>query len=245
MSMVESLRNGADFGYWDSIVAARSAEVDEQSALLGNTLLSAETVGDLCEVDFQEFADFHPEKFFAVLRKLSPECQDVILSTYQLNKCQTSVAKAVDRTQTVVSQILRVARLEFGAYIMCGGEPPWATIASVGGESVADIVEAYRECGSFSAAGEQLGLRRVDVRRALSETAKRLLESNGAIQQAVGAYLHSTVFDKNPNGTGVKKRRTRLAGLKFVSDPECLGDFRVRIEDADLDALFNPHSMLD
>ena len=232
--------------YMTSITSARAMLLTEEESLEGGTTISLETQSDLQEDDVFTYIQENFPNFLKMLKYLSQEDQDMLLSYYLLGKTQTTLATIFKSTQTVCSFRIRMAIKVIGAFLLFG-EPTAEILAEIlskagledslkGGLSKA-VIE-YAKCRSFQQVAETLGLHRPDVRRAMSRAARTLLNSNDSREAAMAAWIHSLVDKSNPVGPGYSKRKLLKEGHIFKQDGELLGNFRVDIEDPEFDQLF-------
>jgi hypothetical protein len=107
----------------------------------------------------------------------------------------------------------------------------------------------YAKCRDFRKVALAYKIHRPDVRRGMSRAAKHLLGSNETVSEdveqrdpeelALGAYIHGLIDKANPAGAGKSKREIeKKAGLVFLKDPPCLGEFRVDVKDPGFYAMF-------
>jgi len=232
--------------YMDSVTSARAMLLNEEDALEGATTISLETQQDLQEDDVFTYIQENFPSFLRMLRYLSREDGDMLLSYYILGKTQTTLASIFKSTQTVCSFRIRMAVRVIGAFLIFG-EPTEAALAEVlakaslegslkGGLSRA--VAEYARCRSFQQVSETLGLHRPDVRRAMSRAARTLMESRENKKAAIGAWVHSLIDKSNPVGSGYSKRKLMKEGHIFRQDSDILGQFVVPIENPDFDQVF-------
>ena len=109
--------------YMENMVGRRSALLSIEEQLEGQTLVSLETQAEFSQEDILIYLSEHFSDWLAVLRLLSKEQQEMLLSYYLLGKTQTILAKALDATQTVISFRLRMAVKVLGTLLMWGGAP--------------------------------------------------------------------------------------------------------------------------
>ena len=95
--------------YMENMVGRRSALLTVEQQLEGQTLVSLETQDDFAQDDILIYLSEHFPDWLSVLRLLSKEQQEMLLSYYLLGKTQTILAKALDATQTVISFRLQMA----------------------------------------------------------------------------------------------------------------------------------------
>jgi len=232
--------------YMNSVTSARALLLGEEEALAGATTISLETQQDLQEDDVFTYIQENFVSFIRMLRYLSPEDQDMLLSYYLLGKTQTTLASIFRSTQTVCSFRIRMAVRVIGAFLLFG-EPTQEVLARVLGRAgmedslkggLSRAVIEYARCRSFQEVADVLGLHRPDVRRAMSRAARSLMGSKDSREAALAAWIHSLVDKSNPVGPGYSKRKMQKEGHLYRRDPDVLGEFSVRIEDPAFDALF-------
>ena len=232
--------------YMTSITSARAMLLTEEESLEGGTTISLETQSDLQEDDVFTYIQENFPNFLKMLKYLSQEDQDMLLSYYLLGKTQTTLATIFKSTQTVCSFRIRMAIKVIGAFLLFG-EPTAEILAEIlskagledslkGGLSKA-VIE-YAKCRSFQQVAETLGLHRPDVRRAMSRAARTLLNSNDSREAAMAAWIHSLVDKSSPVGVGYSKRKMMKEGHLYRSDSDILGQFVVSIESSEFDQLF-------
>jgi DNA-directed RNA polymerase specialized sigma24 family protein len=230
----------------NSVTSARALLLGEEEALAGATTISLETQQDLQEDDVFTYIQENFVSFIRMLRYLSPEDQDMLLSYYLLGKTQTTLASIFRSTQTVCSFRIRMAVRVIGAFLLFG-EPTQEVLARVLGRAgmedslkggLSRAVIEYARCRSFQEVADVLGLHRPDVRRAMSRAARSLMGSKDSREAALAAWIHSLVDKSNPVGPGYSKRKMQKEGHLYRRDPDVLGEFSVRIEDPAFDALF-------
>jgi hypothetical protein len=56
--------------------------------------------------------------------------------------------------------------------------------------------------------------------------------------QTLGAYITNLIDKANPVGRGITKRKAKKSGDIQRRDPDIVGQFRVRVDDPDFDAMF-------
>jgi hypothetical protein len=156
--------------YMDSITSARSMLLSDEEALAGGTTISCETtdefgVDDICVYCQEHFADW-----LRVIRVLSREQQELLLSYYLLGKTQIVLSKLLQTTQTVCSFRIRMAVKLAGTYLMMGGAPDIEAMRlilnkaglehSLEGVSLSEIIAMYVECRSFQRIADICNLHR-------------------------------------------------------------------------------------
>jgi hypothetical protein len=232
----------------DSVCAARSMLLNEADQLEGQTLISVESQEDLQKEDILTYIQENFAEFLTMLRSLKKEDQELLLSYYLLSKTQNTLATIHKSTQTVCSFRIRMAIKTLGTFIMMGGAPTvemMHTILTRAGLEdslkkieLSKIVDLYVRTHNFQKIAELYHLHRPDIRRAMSRASKQLMESKDPQEHALGAYIHSLIDKANPAGQGFSKRKIAKQCHIFRCDPDCLGTFRIRIEDPNFQHLF-------
>lgn len=233
--------------YFESIVANRALELTEEEALEGNTTISQETVKDQQELKILAYLQENFESFLRVLRYLKKEDQEMLLSYYLLSKTQNTLALIHKSTQTVCSFRIRMAVKTLGTFLMMG-EPTVEKMHNIlmlaGLENsipkveLSKIVDLYVKTRNFQKIADIYKLHRPDIRRAMSRASKQLMESRDGQQHALGAYIHSLIDKANPAGQGFSKRKIAKQCHIYRQDPDLLGEFRIRVDDANFDHMF-------
>lgn len=113
--------------YMEGIAGDRAVlayEQDEEGALYGAQLISAETDPDVQrEQDIFIFINENFAAFLNYLRNLSLRDQELLLAYYCLRKTQTQLAPIFKTSQTLCSAGMRAALRAMCAYIAFGGHP--------------------------------------------------------------------------------------------------------------------------
>jgi hypothetical protein len=109
--------------YMENMVGRRSALLTIEEQLEGQTLVSLETQDDFDQEDILVYLSGHFSNWLSVLRLLTKEQQEMLLSYYLLSKTQSTLAKLLGATQTVVSFRIRMSVRLRGALLMWGGAP--------------------------------------------------------------------------------------------------------------------------
>jgi hypothetical protein len=113
--------------YMESIAGDRAVlayEHDEEGALYGAQLISAETDPDVQrEQDIFIFINGNFAAFLGYLRNLSASDQELLLAYLCLRKTQTQIAPIFRTSQTLCSASMRAAVRAMCAYIAFGGQP--------------------------------------------------------------------------------------------------------------------------
>lgn len=232
----------------DSVTAARAMMLTEEEALEGATTISLETQEALTqEEDVFTYVMENFSEFLKMLRFLKKEDQELLLSYYLLSKTQNTLAIIHKSTQTVCSFRIRMAVKTLACFIMMG-EPTIERMHDIlegaGLEKsletidLSEVVDLYSKTRSFQRIAEVHHLHRPDIRRAMSRASKQLMDAKEAQQHALGAYIHSLIDKANPSGVGYSKRKMQKLGHIYRVDPQLLGEFRIKVEDADFDHMF-------
>jgi hypothetical protein len=245
--------------YMDSITSARSMLLSDEEALAGGTTISCETTDEFGVDDIYVYCQEHFADWLRVIRVLSREQQELLLSYYLLGKTQQVLAGIVSSTQTVCSFRIRMAVKLAGTYMMMGGRPTAEQIRvvlikagledSIRGVKLSEIIAEYAACRNFAAIAYRYRLHRPDIRRAMSQASKHLLGNpTGETDPqppgdpdgiAVGAYIFNLIDKANPDGKGVSERqKAKTARCVVRVDPPCVGEFRVAVNDPGWDSLF-------
>jgi hypothetical protein len=246
--------------YMDSITSARSMLLTDEEALAGGTTISCETTDEFGVDDIYVYCQEHFADWLRVIRVLSREQQELLLSYYLLGKTQSVLATLLHSTQTVCSFRIRMAVKLAGTYLMMGGEPSVdqlrVVLTKAGFEhslkkvSLSEIIAEYARCRSFEKIARAHDLHRPDIRRAMSQASKHLLgkDEKGETDPqlpadpegiAVGAYIFSVIDKADPSNVGTTKRqKEKTAHCVVRVDPPCVGEFRVAVNDPRWDSLF-------
>lgn len=240
--------------YFDSITSARAMLLDEDEALHGATLLSMESDPEFArEQKTLAYIQDNFSAFLKYLRYLKKEDQELLLSYYILAKTQNTLAVIHRSTQTVCSFRIRMARKVLGAMMLWDGEPTQDMMGTIlidakleDGLAQEDgtpvplsaVINLYGKTRSFQKIAEVYKLHRPDIRRAMSRASKTMMDAKDPEQHALGAYIHSLIDKANPSGTGFSKRKVSKLGNIYRTDPDILGEFRIKVDDPDFDHIF-------
>lgn len=231
--------------YFESIVANRALRVDPED-YQGDHTLSLETQADIVSQSIISYIHDNFGKFMEFLKFLSFEDQELLLSYYLLGKTQWSIARLHGSTQTICSFKLRLAMKRLGTYILMGmpsADKIHLILEKVGTthftESIryADLIDLYAKTRSFKAVALQYGVKRPDVRRALSGLSKQLLAAKDAPTLALGAYVFGLIDKASAQGRGLSQRERAKICPIYRRDPAMLGDFVVNVASEDFDHL--------
>lgn len=231
--------------YFESIVASRAMLLDPED-YQGDHTLSLETQADIVSQSIISYIHDNFGKFMEYLKFLSFEDQELLLSYYLLGKTQWSIARLHGSTQTICSFKLRLAMKRLGTYILMGvpsAEKINVILEQVGtthfSENIryADIIDLYAKTRSFKAVALSYGVKRPDVRRALSSLSKQLLATKDAPTLALGAYVFGLIDKASAQGRGLSQRERAKICPIYRKDPALLGDFVVNVAGEDFDHL--------
>jgi hypothetical protein len=171
----------------------------------------------------------------------------MLLCYYALHTTQDSLAPLFKFSQTNVSSQLRMAVKTLCAYM--SGNPSQerlrACLEAAGEEGglaapLSQLIAEYAECRSFVEVADKHGIRRPEVRKAMRKVSDALCAANGAEEQALGAYIWLLIDKASARGTGLTARRRSSMCPIVRSDPDTLGQFRVRVDDPGFDSWFVP-----
>jgi hypothetical protein len=236
----------------DSITAQRSMLLTEEEALAGNTTISLETQGDLAEDDIFTYIQENFAKFLKMIRYLSKEDQELLLSYYMLSKTQNILAEIHKSTQTACSFYIRMAIKKLGTFLLLG-EPTIEIMHEIltkaglentvkrdqtSGVELSKVIKMYEQTRSFQKVSDAYNLHRPDIRRAMSRAAKQLNDSKSGDEAALGAFIHGLIDKASASGQGFSKRKLAKQCHIYRRDPEILGEFRVDITNPHFDHLF-------
>jgi hypothetical protein len=234
--------------YFESIVANRAQLLDEEEALEGGTLVSIETAEDQQpEEDIWVWLQEHFAEFLRLLRHLSKEDQELLLSYYLLGKTQSALATIHHSTQTVCSFKIRMAVKNLCVFLMMS-EPTQETMRDILVRANLECIDSpiiplsqliceYARCRDFDRLAKTHHLHRPDIRRAMSRASKALLEMKGR-EHALGAYIFSLIDKANPSGQGYSKRKLAKQAHIVRADPPITGRFRIDVQDPNFGAMF-------
>lgn len=229
--------------YFESIVATRAMLLDPED-YQGEHTLSLETQADIVSQSIISYIHDNFGKFMEYIKFLSLEDQELLLSYYLLGKTQWSIARLHGSTQTICSFKLRLAMKRLGTYILMGVpsvEKINAILEQYGNthftEQIcyADLIDVYAKTRSFKSVASQFGVKRPDVRRALSALSKQLLASKEAPILALGAYVFGLIDKASAQGRGLSQRERAKICPIYRRDPNLLGQFEVDVTTQDFD----------
>jgi hypothetical protein len=247
--------------YMDAMVASRSVLLSDEEALAGGTTISCETTDEFGEDDIYVYCQDHFADWLRVIRVLSREQQELLLSYYLLGKTQIVLSKLLDSTQTVMSFRIRMPVKLAGTYLMMGGAPTVEAMHRIllkaGLEhslkkhvTLSEVIAEYAHCRSFERIAKAHHLHRPDVRRAMSQASKQLLRGDvtnlktettpaSPEELALGAYIFNLIDKANPGGQGISKRqKAKTARCVVRTESPCTGQFRVSVNEPGFHSLF-------
>ena len=215
-------------GYMKGIVGTRAQLLTQDEQLAGATTLSIETHNDEFNSDtFYIYCREHFAEWLTVLRFLSLEQQELLLSYYLLSKTQSSLALIWGSTQTIQSFAIRMTALLAGAFMLFGGPPTAAQMREIllpsgleyklDGVKLSQVIAKFAACRSFGKVAYKYDLHQPDIRRAMSHATKHLLRSDYTFnsltltgtpeETALGAYLYDLINKVSASGRGKSKRQ--------------------------------------
>jgi hypothetical protein len=209
--------------------AVLAYEHDEEGALYGAQLISAETDPDVQrEQDIFIFIKGNFAAFLNYLRNLSLRDQELLLAYYCLRKTQTLLAPFFQTSQTLCSARMRAAVRAMCAYIVFGGQPTE--------ERMRPILQAVgAEKASLSTGQDPAQGRRANTCRsreataspgggdALAGAAHRGICGEAQLSQARGRARHPSAGDQarfSARGREAGSRRQRAAGARRVDSSD-------------------------
>jgi hypothetical protein len=233
--------------YEEMVTWARASQLTQEEATRGETTVSIETQPEFFRNGFDETFRANLPDTLKIIRSLSREDQEMLLSYHLLQKNQKSMAVVYPhKTQTLMSYHLRRASLALGAFLLFGNPINRKAVSAVlekagheqnnfNGQRVATsaLIEAYAKCRNFERVAEAYGIRKPDVRRTLSRASKKLLKSSDMKELALGAYILGLIV--RTSKIGIKKA---LPGHTYISDPAILGQFVIDVNDPNFEVLF-------
>jgi hypothetical protein len=234
--------------YMLAMIAARSALADPEKSQRGEVLLSVETTG----VGDTELVNFISENFalwMKYMHLMTGREQDILLSIFLLGQTQRGLGRLFGASQTQISTDWRQSVDKLSLFITCGGLPceeymHFILLMADQDLIVATIVARYQELKSFKAVADQLGIRREDVRLKITRTADNLMDSTDPAERGLGAYFKSMILLANPDGTGLSRVERKKPRLISRADPDNFGDFRIHLEDFEIEKFFTLKSSL-
>lgn len=219
----------------------------DEDSLEGNITVSAETQTDLAKDNFLTCVQENFSDFIRMLRFLTKEDQELLLSYYLLSKTQNTLALIHKFTQTVCSSYLKMARKKLATFILLG-EPTAEVIGRIldkagledtlEGCPLSQAVALYEKTRSFQYVADTFHLHRPNIRRAMSRASKQLLESKDNMEQMTGAYIYGLIDKASASGQGYSKRKLAKQCHIYRQDSHFLGEFRIDMSSPDIDQLF-------
>lgn len=233
--------------YFESVTAQRALLLNEDQALEGTTTISLETQLDLSEDDILAYVEENFTEFLRIIRYLSAEDQELLLSYYLLSKTQNTLAVIHRTTQTLCSLLIRKAVERVGTFILLG--PPTqesmeAVLTREGLEYIlpemkmSQAIELYQKTHSFQKVADAFHLHRPNVRRAIRRTAQALEQSDDRQGKALGAFLRGLIEKSSASGMGFSKRKLYKQGHIQLRSSDILGEFYIDVSDPDFDQVF-------
>ena len=231
--------------YMDAVTAQRALLLSEDQSLEGITTISLETQADLSENDIFTYVEENFTEFLRIIRYLSKEDQELLLSYYLLSKTQNTLAVIHRTTQTLCSFLIRKAVERVGTFILLG--PPTqeamkGILEKEGLEStllenmeMSKAIELYEKTKSFQIVADVFHLHRPDVRRAIRRAAQVLEQSENRQGKALGAYLQGLIEKASASGMGYSRRKLSKQGHIQLRDPDILGEFCIDVSDPDFE----------
>lgn len=233
--------------YMESITGLRSIAADEQSVFEGTATVSLETQADLVEHDYLRYVEENTGQFIRLLRWLTPEDQELLLSYYLLSKTQNQLAIVHISTQTICSFRIRMAMQKLGTYMLFGGPPTVERMAPIltkaGVENslrvpLSKLIDAYAKTRNFQHVADVYRVHRPDIRRAMSRTSKQLMVSPAPEERALAAYIHGLCDKASASGQGYSKRKRAKVCHIFRTDPMILGEFCINVADPNFEHVY-------
>lgn len=238
--------------YFNAIVAARAMTISEDENFSDQTI-SLETQQDLMGESVYAYVWNNFDTFIRLIRNLSDEDQELLLSYYVLGKTQTSLAIVNKSTQTICSSKIRMAAKRLGAHILLGDmseETLDELLEPLGymyydkdpSVKISQMIRLYSEVNSFQDVADAFGVYRPDVRRTITNLSKDLLTKNNLKLLALGAYIHGLIEKSSAKGHGPSKSRMISRGHMFSRDPEILGRFDIDLADPSFNDVLYPRA---
>jgi hypothetical protein len=230
--------------YFEAVTAQRALLLSEEESLEGTTTISLETQTDLSEDDILTYVEENFTEFLRIIRYLSKEDQELLLSYYLLSKTQNTLAIIHRTTQTLCSFLIRKAVERVGTFILLG-PPTQETMRaiflreeleySLPNMEMSKAVELYEKTKSFQIVADIFHLHRPDVRRAIRKAAQVLEQSKDRQGKALGAYLQGLIEKASASGMGFSKRKLSKQGHIQLRDPDILGEFCIPVDHEDFE----------
>lgn len=99
------------------------------------------------------------------------------------------------------------------------------------GVRTSTLIDDYRKYRSFQIVAKKNEIHRPDVRRALSQVSKTLLEKTDEASLALGAFVYGLIDKASASGQGYSKRKLDKISYLFKEDPNILGSFYIDVKD--------------
>jgi hypothetical protein len=231
----------------DAVTAQRALLLTEDQSLEGATTISLETQLDLSEDDILTYVEDNFTEFLRVIRYLSNEDQELLLSYYLLSKTQNTLAVIHRTTQTLCSLLIRKAVERVGTFILLGPptqESMQAVLIREGleyilpGMEMSKAIELYQKTRSFQKVADMFRLHRPNVRRAIRRAAQALEQSDDRQGKALGAFLQGLIEKSSASGMGFSKRKLYKQGHIQLRSSDILGEFCIDVSDPDFEQVF-------
>jgi hypothetical protein len=255
-------------GYFDLISHNRLKNANIEEMLEGGLLVSIESQEDHVTASLRGFIEDNTISFFRILRQLSPEQQDLIISYYILNKTQNQLAAQIlNNTQTMTSFQLRKAVDALCSVMQWPDGLTEEIINKVLGNRTMEIdstpsepYAAFRKTGtlltvsaakvlcslfkhrSFDRVAREFSVWRPELRRAVRSLVKELIDNDERDSKLLGGFLFSLIDTLPASGSGKNKKALRRVEPYRSKDPDCLGKFRIRMGEPGWTAAFPSHS---
>ncbi len=249
--------DGKSWGYWKQVTNEASLRSADEGREV-DALLSAECWADGARDEFGDVIRRDVEGFLRWVHKLSERDQEILCSYWLLGKDQTQIGQLEGVSQTRMSTDLRRAALRYGALLMFGCaaedvesyakkiEPVLATIGRADDAlAVAELIGG----SSSDEIAERRNMRPPELRRRLRKICatlagdKFLSSEHGVPDIADRKQLALwTVLEDSIEGHG-HGWWLRGADVLVAQDPECLGQFEIRLGCEGYDKLFTPRRM--
>jgi len=231
--------------YFDAIISKRSVEAYTDDSEFKDQTVSLETQNDLIEEHISLYIKDNFKDFLRILRSISNEDQELLLSYYIANKPQWCLAKIYRSTQTICSFKIRMAVKKLGATIIYGEKPDINIMQKVLEDNNLEfllkdvrtsvLIDDYRKYRSFQIVSKKNKVHRPDVRRVLSQVSKTLLDKTDEKSLSLGAMVYGLIDKASANGQGYSKRKIDKISYLFRSDPNILGSFYIDVQDPNFD----------
>lgn len=238
--------------YFNAVIAARAMAMSDGEYFEDQTI-SLETQSDLMGESIYAYVWNNFDTFIRLIRNLSDEDQELLLSYYVLGKTQTSLAIVNKSTQTICSSKIRMAAKRMGAHILLGemdeeildgllepiGYKYYEKDPSI---RLSQLIHLYSKMSSFQDVADAFGVYRPDIRRTITNLSKELLAQSNLKLLALGAYIHGLIEKSSAKGHGPSKSRMISRGHMFRRDPEILGKFDIDLADPAFNDVLYPRA---